>query len=181
MIIKRRDISNYSKIIYGNLRDFLITEYNDTYYQVVENDFFPQEMTRDFYLLNNVYSIFKGRQDLIYIKLSHIIENKQADVYEFFDLKYNHTIKISLRNNPENSLETLNITIVGEDLKLRKYNITNLYNYSKFYSPRFYDHFYFRFGLLSNLTLYPFRFKYYLLIFVLILILLLLFYLDCRC
>lgn len=148
------------KNIYGNLRDYLIFNYKNTLFQEEENSFFFKEDTRSFFLLNNAFSLCKGGQNMVYIKLSHIIDDNEADVYEFFNLKYNHTIAIKLRDNKENRKETLCISYIGEDLKLRTYNLSALFYHSKKEFRRSYDHFYFRFGRINLISIYHFKRRY---------------------
>ena len=146
--------------IYGNLRDYLIVNYKETLFQEEENNFFLKENTRDFFLLNNTFSFFKGRQKILYIKLSHIIDGEDADVYEYFNLNYNQTIAIKLRGDLHTQNETLCITYIGEDQQLRICNLSSLFSYSKKNHRRSYDHFYFKFGRINYISIYPFNKKY---------------------
>lgn len=163
------------KYIYGDIRDLWlrrIKNYCDLSAFVIDH---PKYSSRNFILYNSLGSFFCSKNTtIIYLKISHIIKNQDACVYEFYNLKKFESVCLKLNNTKCSEQEELHIKFITSDYKLYSKNLSKTYQKSRGLKKRDYDHFYFKYGKAKRISIYPAISIYKLIFYVIVLFLFLL-------
>lgn len=138
--------------LYNDIRDFFLEFHKESHHEFFPN-FEKKNIQVKFVLLNNVKHKFNdiNSSTIKYIKLSQIIPNQDAFVYEFLNLKKNHTLVISLDKIKDN--QNFHITYISSDMKIYTQNLSLLSNKILHQEPNIL-HFHFRNKNINEIEIY---------------------------
>lgn len=157
--------------IYGDLRDlriFKVKDYSLNKAMILDDNKYTD---RKIYFYNSLgNSIISKNTTILYVKFSYVIKNKDASVFECYNLKRNQTICFSFKKPISSEKEELYITFITENGQVFNKKLTTLYLESNKIKTRSYDHFYFKAGRVNKISIYPFINYYIIIIYILVII-----------